>query len=436
MRVLVLGTTGINKKEVLEKVVDIACKEKFGLREGLAHSDAKKHIQIFDLDRRMRDKVGPGYSSIMDGKIRENQRAIWKKELQSIFDELERNQPEHVFLSIHGVYYRYNNYFSMIDMNMLGSFYPDIIITLVDDIYDVSDKITKKEEEFKTNSSCTLSEALAWRTIEILMGESISQQLYIDPESVGIDVKGINELPTNLKKLFRKNIPHFVIAVKHNPKMIFRLLFERKRLVLYSSFPITSTRVDSDKLAEINDFKNKLNDKYTIFDPSTIDELLIKEKLNMKDDEKKLIQKNKMMVEETADHILLKRLYGDYSRATELPKFLKVNHIVELKDAISKHIELRDYRLIDQSQGVVAYRPFWGASPDPSGGVDAELGHAIATGKAPLVFHPKDDGDPKLLFRGVEDAIKHSSLDDLFAQLEKWQTDKEEQMTDSPDTWE
>jgi len=436
VRVLFLGTAGTGKKDVLEKVGNIICKEKFGLREGLKHEDAEKHICIYDLDNKIKENLGRGYASFMDNNERDRQKDVWKKQMEDILEDLNKKKPQHTFLAIHGVYYRYNNYFSLMDLNLIAKFSPDIIITFIDDIYDISDKITKEEKRNRTNSSCTISEALGWRTVETLIGDIIAGHLFIDPKTSGLGLEEISVLSANIKKLFRKHIPHFVVAVKHPPVMIYKLLFERKKLVFYASFPITSTRTDTKKIQEINEFKKKLNEKYTVFDPASIDEYLIKGMRDLKRGEEKTIKKNKMLVKKNKKWLLLRRLIGDFSRSTDLPDALKLEDLVNIKDAILKHVEKRDFRLIDQCQGVVAYRPFWDGRHEPSGGVDAELGHAIATEKATFVFHPKQDGDPKTMFKGVEDAVKFPSLDELFKQLELAQADNDAIKKDIPDTWE
>ena len=77
--------------------------------------------------------------------------------------------------------------------------------------------------------------------------------------------------------------------------------------------------------------------------------------------------------------------------------------------------------MVHQSEGVVGYRPFWGGRGDPAGGVDQELKWALSLHKGAMVYHPDEDGDPKLMFTGIEDAQKYNSIDGLFSQLEAMQ---------------
>lgn len=424
MRVLFLGTTGLQKNLVMEGIAEIAIKEKFQL-PNMQHTDAKRHIQIYDIDNRIKRNLLDGYTAFMDDDVREKQIELWKKELESILSEIEKDKPEHVFLSCHGVYYRYNNYFSIISHSELAKFSPDVIITLIDDIYDVSDKVTTKELEYRTNSSCNISEALGWRTVETLMADKTAEILYNE------------KIPKELKIIFGDNVPHFILSVKHNCRMFYRLLFERKRLWVYSSFPITSTRTDKAKTTEINEFKKKLEEDYIVFDPSTIDEYLIIEKKGMNPKELYKLKADNLIQDQNDDYILLKRLFGNYSRSTDIPASLKIAELEKIKETITKHIEKRDYRMVHQSQVVAAYRPFWGGRRDPAGGVDQEITWALDLHRGALAYHnSKEDKDQKLMFTGIEDARKFESLDEMFKHLEILQKQQIERLKNVPDAWE
>ena len=385
----------------------IGVRKEFGNAADLIE-DIKSQAKYADPKKAKKEgkKEGIGYPSFMDNHIREKQIEIWKEEFEKILTEIEQKHPKNVFLSTHAVYYRYNNYFSMLDQNMLSKFQPDMIITLIDDIYDVSKNVTQKEIEYHTNSSCTLSEALSWRTVETLMADNLSENL------------------------LKEKIPHHVVAVKHNVRTFYRLIFEQNRLVLYSSFPITSTRTSIEKIDEINRFKAQLEKNYTILDPATIDEILIKKKSSIKSEEYSYLKRNKMIESESDDAVILKRLWGNYSRSTEIPEGVTVKQIEKIKQVILKQVEKRDYRMVHQSDGVVGYRPFWGGREDPAGGVDQELKWALSLHKGALAYHPKEDGNPKLMFKGMDGAQKHDSIENLLVQLEAMQKEKNKNYED------
>lgn len=436
MNVLFLGTTGLEKTNLLEQLGNYACKMKYDLPTGLKHDSAPDYIQIFDIDNRIRKNLLLGYTAFMDSNVRDDHITAWKTELEMILKEINQTKPKNVFLSAHAVYFRYNNYFTMINQNTLTKFHPDIIITLLDDIYDVSKKVADREKTSGTNSSCTLSEALGWRTVETLMADYLAENLFIDAKSMEINPELLKSAPPEISKLFGQNIPHYILAVKHKISTFYKLLFERKRLILYSSFPITSTRTNLEKIEEINSFKKKLDENYTVLDPATIDEILVKDKKSMEKEEYEYLKKNNLIFLENENTVVLTRLAGDYSRSTQLPDTIKIEELQKINDPILKHVENRDYRMVKQSDGVVAYRPFWGEREDPAGGVDRELQWALDSKKAALAYHPDEDGNPKLMFKGIDHAVKRKTIDEIFKELKGLQDIKIKQMEKEPETWE
>lgn len=436
MRVLFLGTSGINKKDYVNKCAEIAYNKKFV--EGKKDPNAESFLKVFDLDEMIKRKIGgaPKYTAYLDNPNRDLQNEIWDETFGEVLDEVgEYSEEPHVFLIIHGVYYRNKNYFSCINRDLLVKFHPTIIVTLIDDAYDVSYRIKQREETLRTKSRCSFSEALEWRTVEILMGDILARNLYIDPQQFMVKVEDIERINRELANVFRKPLPHFIFAVKHNPKVLYRLLFERWRLILYSAYPISSTRTDKDKMAEINIYRKKLNELFTVFDPATIDELLVKEKSNLSSKDIERIRTDGFVAEETEKYLLLKRLPPTPEGSFENPKG-DINDFIQLKDLIKKQIVQRDFRLVRQATGLTAYRPYWGGRRFPSGGVDREMIEAISNNKPTFVVHlSKEDGEPELMFRGMENAILTDSLDELLVELRKWQEDYKEKRKE-PDTWE
>src|SRR3989442_11048073 len=102
-----------------------------------------------------------------------------------------------------------------------------------------------------------------------MVGDLIARGLYVDPDTLKEGV----EIPKELQNRVAKPVPHFVVAVKHSRRMLYRLLFRRDILRIYASFPISDTRDKSKRVAEVNKFRTELESRYTVFDPCTIDEL-------------------------------------------------------------------------------------------------------------------------------------------------------------------
>jgi len=440
LRVLFLGTSGIDKEDYVNRCAEIAFSKKF--TKGRKDRQAEQYLRIFDLDRMIREKIGgrPAYTAYLDNPDRDAQNELWNETFCDILNESGKYQNEpHVFLILHGVYYRNKNYFSCINRDLLLKFHPTVIVTLIDDCYDVSSRITQRESEFKTESKCSFAEAIEWRTVEILLGDILARNVYIDPTQFMVNKERIAELSKELSRVFRKPIPHFIVAAKHDPSVVYRLLFERWRLVLYSAYPITSTRTNMKRIVEINEYRKRLNESFTVFDPSTIDELLVVDKSKRMDEEIQEMKSSGFIAEERNGYALLKRLPVDFN--IDDPNRLEehgshMDDFIQFKDLIKRQIVQRDFRLVNQSTGVTAYRPYWGGKMAPSGGVDREMIEAITKNKPTYVVHPpEEDGEPEVMFRGMETAIITRSLGELLKQLESWQIDFKEKRSE-PDTWE
>ncbi|HXZ89891.1 MAG TPA: hypothetical protein VEG61_02410, partial [Candidatus Dormibacteraeota bacterium] len=184
------------------------------------------------------------------------------------------------------------------------------------------------------------------------------------------------------------HIPVYVVARKHPPEMVYRLLFERWRLVVYTAYPISGIRYSQQAVNEINIFRSAVKKEFTAFDPVTIDEYPVTRP--PKGIKPKLL-----------------RWPGLKSDVDGL-RGMSVKDFKGLENDIRKIIELRDYMLVDQSDCLVAYRPFYGKREEPSSGVEAEMIHCLNKGKPIFVVHDqKQDGEltgARTMFKPVEAA--------------------------------
>jgi len=129
------------------------------------------------------------------------------------------------------------------------------------------------------------------------------------------------------------------------------LLFEPKKLIVYAAFPITSTRKESKKVDEINEFRMKLHEKFTVFDPVLIDEDILRILLNEQSGKTLLIRKKDRWP-----------IPNDWPlcKDVDYPIELNVNEAREVVKDTKDHIMLRDFRLIDQADCFAGYRPHYG----------------------------------------------------------------------------
>ncbi len=385
MRALVLGQTGVEKGRFLEGLVAHARRHR-GLPESEEDKYAFQYARAYQLEEEIKAHGNiPTIQPFLDSLSAKGRLETWREVMKKrVLDPLEKTPAEHVFLSAHGFFYRNNHYFTAIDWPSLEAFEPTIVLTLIDDCYDVASRVSvvREKEGPRTQSEITLLEALTWRSVEISVGDLIARSL---------------------------SVPHFVIPVKQPMETAHRLLLEPDVLRLYASFPISSTRKVPDRIREINQHRALIHEKYTVFDPVCIDEL----RLVREDQSSEILGRwplNPVEPSVPAEE--------DFAPAWE-------EELRALEPVISAQIEERDYRLIDQSQALVAYRPFWGEKEYPAQGVEKEISHALASNRPVYYYDPPEDaaGRKGKVFKVIERGIGFDSLDEMYSELDKVQSE-------------
>ena len=401
MRVLVLGQTGIEKGRFLTALVASARRNR-GLPEDDRDRYASGFVRAIHLEEEIKEHThNATIQPYLDNLDADPRLRTWQEVMKrEVLAPLETAPPEHVFLAMHGLFYRNNNFFTPVDWPLLQAFRPTVVLTLIDDAYDVASRVTvvRETQGPRTQSSITVAEALLWRSAEVSMADMISRSL---------------------------GISNFVLSVKHPSEAAFRMLFRRDILRIYASFPISSTRRIAERVKEINTHRERLHREYAVFDPVCIDEL-------------RVIRP----AEEGASWEFLPRWplgpvgsavpsNGDYAAPLQ-------PQLQNLADVITSQIEERDYRFIDQADVVVAYRPFWGAIEYPAQGVEKEISHAIAKNKAVYYYDPPEDfaGRKSRAFRVIERGIRFETLEKLYAELAKVQKRRNDEAGDRNTTFE
>jgi hypothetical protein len=380
MRILILGTTGVDKRSYIESVASFFLSSK-GLEPKIKSKHAGEHIRIECIEdelRKMRDDKGSyGQTTTIIPFLdlpRASQSTRWTKGMEQLLESIDNfaynSNEQALFLIMHGEYYRNRQIFSCFSWDFLLRFSPDVIVTLIDDVFDIKYRIDAKEKELNTKSSMDLGEILLWRSCEINLGDEIAHNLYLDAEKLGL---GEIKISKQLKKFFRpdplKHLKHFVIAVKHKPETLYRLLFEPKILRVYASFPISSTRSNPEAVQEINKFRLDLIKEFATLDSVTIDEL----------------RKDDSTERWPLGYSISEKFVNDSFTIDERNKYLNV---------ICAQLEQRDYRLVEDCTCVAAYRPFFGGRKldDPAHGVESEITRAFVAGRERVLYHPSEDG--------------------------------------------
>jgi len=355
-----------------------------GLDTGLEHVDHPKHLRVACLEDHL-----PDIHAVLDLTNEEDARRQWLDALHEAIASLKEGPADaHLILSLHGSYYRKARAFSLADLEAITKeFRPTAVAVLIDDIYDVSATIRQRDSQ----DALRLREIATWRSIEGMIGDFIARPA---------------------------GIPCYTVAVKHPVSMATGLLFTDATRV-YSAFPITRHRDQPDNRKAIEDFKSRLRrEGYTVFDPSTIDELFLRSQLEAANAEAAAVDLGAVARWETAGEPLI--CDGRPDPWVGVGREFSRAELEEATQDIAKQIESRDFRLIHDADCLVAYRPNWGGRG--SRGVTAELHLARGIGRRSFIYSPKDDEPPEESpFEDHGNVYRHE--EELFAALKKLQKD-------------
>ena len=218
---------------------------------------------------------------------------------------------------------------------------PDIFIVVIDDVARVKERL-KQDDQWREHKF-TLGEIAKWRREEI---------------------KGIWDFAHS----FRPPKEVFILAIEHDPRVFYDLIFEREKKKVYLSYPITG--VAPEIVRKEREFKQTIGDYYVVFDPLTIHDWAIVAKWKtMKDSPQGLPSFFKCKIDYESGPI-------EYECNSKEVEFA-------IKD-IRRQIVDRDYKLIDSSEYVIVYHP----RKSVSAGVVCEMVHAKGGGKMVYAMYP------------------------------------------------
>ncbi len=385
VRVLVTGHTGLYKRGVLDRFCKFLGTEL--PNRTAAHYCVEDYI----------DDMGLFMTFSLAA-----QQEIWRKAVGKALSAWQKANPapDYTFFSLHLTFHWHSHVFSPMSWRVPkdtgdfdeetcledsfmryihGVYKPHYCINLIDDIQAVQSRI--KHHHFR------LRELLSWRDIEVMMTD-LAAKLVVPAEYTHGDQPSFQ---------FERSP---VIPIRHPPKMLARYLFEPEVPRIYASFPIGSPRRLEDSsersraMAEIDDFRNTLHSSYCVFDPLTIDELPLRDLLRRH--QQSAAAKVELTESDQWPIPGLQTLCGEDRSKHEMSK----DELVEVagpmsrgaKSELARQVEGRDFRLIDQSDCVVVYRPTyntkaWGEEPWKwSTGTYHEAMRARETGKQLFVI--------------------------------------------------
>lgn len=357
----------------------------------------------------------------------------WQDAFSLIKRDILNDNPVYAIVSLHIVYFWEKRFFSCVDWDRLMSLQPRVILTLIDDIYDIYNRIVAdhKRGSVISDGKISISDILSWRIREIHTCNLLAKNLYVKRElfpSIDsllnkpdvIRSTKIPNLEEELHVIFNQSCDHFVISVKQNPKDFYCLLFKRKKMRVYLSFPISKPREngDNDFFNNLLAFRKKIHKDCIAFDPLAIDELRFVVNKNKKG--------NKIVTGKLTDRIIYGIGTPIVSPPANTPERCPIQEDSEslesIYESVVQQINERDLKLTSQASLVVMWRPLYGKKTHD--GVAAEGTFAAAKGITVHSYHPKQDrikGKPFIPNIGTQ----HQTKDAFFKAIKECQKEYE-----------
>ena len=359
-----MGQTGIDKKRQLQ-----------GLQE-LCARQGRLIDAVFSVGDLMYQESRSAGKPLTQGKILDLPLAELDLLRRLAFTRIgqESADMENVFVNSHGVFRWDNKLFRAFELSDFQHFRPDMIVTLVDDVEAVKQRLDelKWAGDLPADTSYSLKDLLVWREEEILASEILGSIL---------------------------GVPHYVLGVAMDPQVAsnpqdvaFSLTFEPWKKRAYLSYPISDAISRPEIWEKVRAFRRMARGHLTAFDPLMIDE-------------KRLQQ---LSAKARQQHPLTRELVCDV-RGKEVR--LSLDEIDAVMPDIDGQIVARDYKLIDQAEMIVAYFPTAADGiPVVAGGVQSELEHAVASTKEVVIVW-EADREPTPFIHQKADRIFRSPAD-------------------------
>jgi len=299
---------------------------------------AGKVLQVYNVGKRMCEERGVDEQEILKlplpelGAIR---RGVFKEIISDVGGR------ENSLIETHATFRWENALFPAFDYNQFRQLAPDAFATLIDDV----DSVWVRLKEAKPGAEYTLKDLMVWREEEMIVTETVA---------------GVLERP------------HYIIPRRDALDLLYSLIFEPNKRRAYMSFPMSLIRDMPELIRDVEQFKETMKKQFIAFDPAAIGEKRLHYELQQVLDS--------MGVARSIEIEILNKSHR-----------VDVRQLLDLIPDIDGQIVYRDFKLIDQSQMIVAYIPVVFDSPYPASGVERELEYAHNTAKDAFVICQRGD---------------------------------------------
>ncbi len=370
VRALFMGQTGLAKKSELDSLAHLCA--------SMGHPIDR----VFNVGDIMYAESQTAGKALQEGKILDLPLAELGilRRLAFTRIRLESSSSDQVLVASHSVFRWNNQLFRAFELQELQELKPDLVVTLIDDVEAVKLRLDdlRDEGQLPITTSYSLKDLLVWREEEVLASEIISSVL---------------------------GIPHYVLGTWLEPEVsetplevAYNLMFHPERRLAYISYPISDAQPKAEIWQKVINYRRLVRPYVTAFDP-----LMISEK-----------RLQALMAEEMASNPGARDLVCDV-RGREL--VLNIGEIGAVMPDIDGQTVSRDYKLLDQSDMIIAYFPLDAdGGPLIAGGVQSEIEHASASTKE-IVIVWESPREPTPFIKQKADVLLRS-LDQLDEHLQ------------------
>ncbi len=322
---------------------------------------------------------------------------LWTEAHEKVLAEAEaaNNAGRDAYITFHACWFHLGTaeYMSMVNLSSLLAHKPKSVITLIDDVYETRSRLLHDgrllADELPSDATLVdraqqairqLQQVLDWRRHEIATSEFIAYSL-----------------------AERK---HFLLSVKHPCDTLFKLLYKTDIPRVYFSHPISeprrllnrteTARQDEGRtcINAVQQVSGSLRESFTLFEPTTIDELRFSQTFVEARPVKVPMLSKRWPLPAVERELLWVRPQG-YTEGREFdvdlrpileqfkrnPQKRKLKQIIKelaeptrtLYDELEYQVNARDHKLVEQSDGLCAFRPLYRGNN--SRGVQEELEH-------------------------------------------------------------
>jgi adenylate kinase len=366
MRAIVTGQVGMDKKEYLRKVVDLAGGR--GERIGLYNVGDMMYTEDPD---------------VRQGRILDLQLSRLNSLRRAAFKDIitQSEGQENIIVNTHATFRWRHGLFSAFDFDQVEALKPDVLICLLDNIEVVAERLHRDH-----TSDATLKDLMVWREEEIMATELLAQALKI-PNRFYVVSRGRH---------------------KDTTETCYRLICRPEMKTVYPSFPMTHVVGLPDTLKEIDAFRAELAKHFIAFDPADVDEKL-------------LLDSAIAAAKEAKEFVELDP--GSFSGGKDKIS-VSVKQVLDIAGDVDGQIYSRDFKMVRQSDMIVSLVPeLPDGMPGLSSGVERELHHAFEHGREVyVVWKPKRSPSPFItetatqVFSSTEEALQYFEKKGMFSQ--------------------